>query len=79
MDCTNAFEDVGHSASAYEMLKDFYIGDVVESKESVKCATSCCSSTSTATKSKNPISASCQPCQYKSDFDFIFTTFTFLF
>ena len=31
MDCTNAFEDVGHSSSAYEMLKDFYIGDLVES------------------------------------------------
>ena len=31
-DCTNAFEDVGHSESAYEMLKEFYIGDIVEFK-----------------------------------------------
>ena len=31
-DATVAFDDIGHSSSAYEMLKDFYIGDVVESK-----------------------------------------------
>lgn len=47
MDCTNAFEDVGHSSSAYEMLKDFYIGDLVESKcgtngKESNCATKCC-------------------------------------
>lgn len=44
MDCTNAFEDVGHSSSAYDMLKDFYIGDLVESKCETKsnCATKCC-------------------------------------
>lgn len=49
-DCTNAFEDVGHSASAYEMLKDFCIGDFVESKtekcdikeKPASCATSSC-------------------------------------
>lgn len=40
MDCTVAFEDVGHSESAYDMLKDFYIGDFVESK--VNCADKCC-------------------------------------
>eukprot|EP01104_Vermistella_antarctica_P007234 TRINITY_DN1798_c2_g1_i1.p1 TRINITY_DN1798_c2_g1~~TRINITY_DN1798_c2_g1_i1.p1 ORF type:complete len:142 (+),score=37.64 TRINITY_DN1798_c2_g1_i1:59-484(+) len=29
-DATDAFEDVGHSEDAIEMLKDYYIGDVVE-------------------------------------------------
>ena len=49
LDCTNAFEDVGHSSSAYDMLKDFYIGDLVESKsQDIKkeadscCITKCC-------------------------------------
>ena len=51
-DCTNAFEDVGHSASAYEMLKDFYIGELVESKEK-SCSTSTSGSTCCAPKKKN--------------------------
>ena len=62
MDCTNAFEDVGHSSSAYEMLKDFYIGDLVESKKQTSgkepaCATSCCDNK----KSSNSTSSSCKP------------------
>lgn len=50
MDATSAFEDVGHSSSAYEMLKDFFIGDLVESKDQPNekvspCQTKCCSTT----------------------------------
>lgn len=57
LDCTAAFEDIGHSQSAYDMLKDFHIGELVESKSTSgscsekidACATkigssSCCSS-----------------------------------
>ncbi len=27
-DATTAFEDIGHSASAYNLLENFYIGDL---------------------------------------------------
>ena len=30
MDCTEMFEDVGHSDDAYEALKEYYIGDLEE-------------------------------------------------
>jgi hypothetical protein len=30
MDATEAFEDIGHSEAAYEMLEDFYIGELAE-------------------------------------------------
>ena len=29
-DASEAFEDVGHSSDARELLKDFYIGDIAE-------------------------------------------------
>lgn len=35
-DATEAFEDVGHSTDARDMLKDYYIGDVVESEKKGK-------------------------------------------
>ena len=55
-DATVAFEDVGHSESAYEMLKDFLIGEVgdkcsqpVESKAcAAKPVGACCSKPSSA-------------------------------
>lgn len=66
-DCTNAFEDVGHSSSAYEMLKDFYIGELVESKpeaDSKTCATSaCCAPKKKVEAGVAANSKSCQPCQ----------------
>ena len=59
-DCTNAFEDVGHSSSAYEMLKDFYIGDLVESKEK-SCSTSTSNSKSTCCAPKKMNDSSSTP------------------
>ena len=53
MDCTNAFEDVGHSASAYEMLKEFYIGDLVESKSNEFATDSNTNSTISSKKCQN--------------------------
>lgn len=60
-DCTNAFEDVGHSASAYEMLKDFYIGELVESKDNSSCCATKTATVDSADSKKPP--KSCQPCQ----------------
>ncbi len=31
-EATEAFEDVGHSTDAREMMKDYYIGEIVESE-----------------------------------------------
>lgn len=61
MDCTVAFEDVGHSSNAYEMLKDFYIGDLVESKGDCG-ADKCCGDMKPTTSSK---SNSCKPSSSK--------------
>lgn len=61
MDCTVAFEDVGHSSSAFDMLKDFYIGDLVESKDA--CADKCCGGDvkpTPTTSSKTCKPSSCQ-------------------
>lgn len=58
MDCTVAFEDVGHSESAYDMLKDFYIGDLVESKDD--CSDKCCGGDMKPTSSNICKPSSCQ-------------------
>lgn len=34
MDATAAFDDVGHSSSAHEMLQDFYKGDLADCEQS---------------------------------------------
>ena len=65
MDCTNAFEDVGHSSSAYEMLKDFCIGDLVESKSQINgngssCADKCCGDMKTSSPTGTCKPSSCQ-------------------
>lgn len=61
MDCTNAFEDVGHSSSAYEMLKDFEIGDLVESKSAD--ADKCCDDMKSASASCAPSACKSSSCQ----------------
>lgn len=59
LDATAAFEDVGHSESAYEMLKDFYIGEVgeISSADATK-EDSCCK----PKEACKPSDACCKPC-----------------
>ncbi|KAJ1975623.1 hypothetical protein H4R34_004265 [Dimargaris verticillata] len=59
MDCTEAFEDVGHSEEAREMLNDYYVGDLAGSSEPAgppkfTSTTSAQAATKTANPSSEP-------------------------